>query len=208
MAVASCPTANLVGCCTISPIEEFAYAPATPADVSGLLRTALRAEDPVIFLMHKRLSGLKGDGPPDGHMVPFGSARVVREGTHVTVVSYTYTVGTISEAAQQLGEEGISAEVVDLRILWPLGTATIIDSVRKTGRLVIVHEDTLTGGWGAEVAARAADECIYSLEAPIKRVATYDTPLPFAPAMEPADVPTVERLASNVRELCLSLLLI
>lgn len=174
-------------------------APATPADVAGLLRSALRADDPVIFLMHKRLSGLKGEAPPADHIVPFGKARVVREGTNVTVVSYTYTVGTASEAANQLAEEGISAEVIDLRSLWPLDTATVIDSVRKTGRLVVVSEAPPYGSVAAEIVTRVQAEAFYHLDAPIARLASPHVTVPHSPPLMKEVIPSVEQVKAAVR---------
>jgi pyruvate dehydrogenase E1 component beta subunit len=128
----------------------------------------------------------------------------VVDGPHgpFTVVATHLSLYRSLAAAEELAPEGIECEVIDPVSLFPLDTETLWASVRKTGRLVIVHEDTLSGGWGAEVAARAADECLFSLEAPIKRVATYDTPLPFAPIMEAAVTPSVERIVSVARSIC------
>jgi pyruvate dehydrogenase E1 component beta subunit len=178
----------------------------------GLLKSAVRDNNPVMFFEHKLLYGSKGrqqaggldltvDVPREEYLVPLGQAVVKRVGGDVTVVSTHVSLYRCLAAAEQLAGEGIECEIIDPLTLVPLDTATLWASVRKTGRLVIVHEDTLTGGWGAEIAARAADECLFSLEAPIKRVAAHDVPLPFAPLMEQAVVPSIERICAVIREL-------
>src|SRR5262249_61324287 len=162
---------------------------------------------------HKLLYGSKGreqaggldltaEVPEGEYLVPLGQAVVKREGADVTVVATHLSLYRSLAAAEALSAEGIECEGVDPITLLPLDTETLWTSVRKTGRLVIVHEDTLTGGWGAEVAARAADECLFSLEAPVKRVASLDVPMPYAPVLEQAVVPTVDRIAAAVREIC------
>lgn len=178
----------------------------------GLLKSAVRDDNPVLVFEHKLLYGSKGrqqaggfdltaEVPEEEYLVPIGQAVVKRPGRDVTVVATHISLYRSLAAAEELAAgDGIECEVIDPLTLLPLDTETLWASVRKTGRLVIVHEDTLTGGWGAEVAARAADECLFSLEAPIKRVATHDVPLPFAPVMEQAVVPSVERIAAAVRE--------
>ena len=178
----------------------------------GLLKSAVRDDNPVLLFEHKLLYGSKGreqaagldssaEVPDKEYLVPLGQAVVRRPGTDVTVVATHVSLYRALAAAEELAPEGIECEVIDPLTLLPLDGETIFGSVRKTGRLVIVHEDTLTGGWGAEVAARAADECLYSLEAPVKRVATLDVPLPAAPALESAVLPSVERIAQTIREL-------
>lgn len=178
----------------------------------GLLKSAVRDGNPVLIFEHKLLYGSKGRAmaggieltthvPLEEYLFPIGKAVVKRPGDQVTIVATHISLYRSLAAAQILEEEGISCEVIDPLTLNPLDTDTLWASVRKTGRLVIVHEDTLTGGWGAEVAARAADECLFSLEAPIKRVATADVPLPFAPVMEQEVVPTTERVAQTIRQL-------
>jgi pyruvate/2-oxoglutarate/acetoin dehydrogenase E1 component len=182
-------------------------------NAKGLLKSAVRDDNPVLFFEHKLLYGSKGRKqagsldltvyvPVEEYLVPLGQATIKRSGTDVTVVSTHLSLYRSMAAAEELAGEGIECEVIDPLTLVPLDTATLWASVQKTGRLVIVHEDTLTGGWGAEVAARAADECLFSLEAPIKRVAAYDVPLPFAPTMEQAVVPSTERICSVIRDLC------
>ena len=156
--------------------------PATPSDAKGLLRSAIRGDDPVLFLEPKRLyRAVKGDVPEgDDWTVPFGQARVAREGTQCTLVTWGAQVPTCETAAAQVAEQhGWSCEVIDLRSILPWDQERVCESVRKTGRAVIVHEAPRTGGFGAEVAATIAEECIESLEAPIVRVCGFDTPFPY-----------------------------
>jgi pyruvate/2-oxoglutarate/acetoin dehydrogenase E1 component len=182
-------------------------------NAKGLLKSAVRDDNPVLIFEHKLLYGSKGRQaaggldltthvPEEEYLVPIGRAVVKRLGSHVTVVSTHLSLYRCLAAADELAHEGIECEIIDPLTLVPLDAETIWASVRKTGRLVIVHEDTLTGGWGAEIAARAADECLYSLEAPVKRVAAHDVPLPFAPIMEQAVVPGIERISSVIRNVC------
>jgi pyruvate dehydrogenase E1 component beta subunit len=185
--------------------------PSNPYDAKGLLKTAIRDPNPVLFFEHKLLYGSKGSRKeaggmelvthvPEGeYLIPFGEARVARPGTHSTLVANLLMVHKSLQAARALGSEGIDVEVIDLRTLVPLDEETIFASVRKTGRLVTVEEDNLTGGWGAEVAARVAEHCIGELDAPIRRVAAPDTPVPFAPPMENFYVPSVEKIVHAVR---------
>jgi len=179
----------------------------------GLLKSAVRDDNPVLVFEHKLLYGSKGreqaagldstaEVPEEEYLVPLGKAVVVRAGRDVTIVATHVSLYRCRAAAEELAEEdGIECEVVDPLTLLPLDTETILGSVRRTGRLVIVHEDSLTGGWGAEVAARAAEECLYSLEAPVRRIAALDVPIPFAPVLEQAVLPSVERIKAVVREL-------
>jgi pyruvate/2-oxoglutarate/acetoin dehydrogenase E1 component len=177
----------------------------------GLLKSAVRDDNPVLFFEHKLLYGSKGreavggldltaEVPEGEYLVPLGRAVVRRPGAHVTVVATHVSLYRALAAADELAGEGVECEVVDPLTLLPLDLETILGSVRRTGRLVIAHEDTLTGGWGAELAARAAEECLYSLEAPVRRVAAHDVPLPFAPVLEQAVVPSVQRIAAAIRE--------
>ena len=188
--------------------------PCTAYDAKGLLKTAIRDDNPVIFFEHKLLYGSKGvrkekggldvQGavPDEDYTIPFGSADIKREGTDVTVVATLRMVYEAMDAANKLEQEGISLEVVDPRTLVPLDEATILGSVKKTGRLVIVHEDNLTGGWGAEVAALAAQHAFDYLDAPILRICAPDTPVPFAPVMESYYLPGADDIADQVRQLC------
>jgi acetoin:2,6-dichlorophenolindophenol oxidoreductase subunit beta len=187
--------------------------PSTPYDAKGLLKTAIRMDDPVIFFEHKLLYGSKGSRkesggldvlgvvPEEEYLVPFGQAKILREGTDVTIVANLLMVHKSLLAAKTLQEAGIEAEVIDVRTLVPFDWQSLFHSVEKTGRLVIVEEDNLSGGWGAEVAPRAADSCIGFLQGPIKRVAAPDTPVPFAPVMENYYVPSVERIVGTVKQL-------
>ncbi len=174
-------------------------APSTPDDVVGLMASAIRSDDPVIMFEHKGLLATKGEPPPDGHVVPLGSATVRRRGDDVTLVALASTVRTALEAAERLGGEGISAEVIDLRCLIPLDARAVLDSVARTSRLVIVEENPYQGGWGGTVAAIVAEEGFYDLDAPIRRVASACVPLPFAANLEDVVIPTVDRLAEAVR---------
>jgi pyruvate/2-oxoglutarate/acetoin dehydrogenase E1 component len=176
-------------------------APSTPSDVVGLMAAAIRSDDPVLVFEHKGLFASKGPAAPAGHVVPLGQAAVVRPGGDVTVVALASTVPTALAAADLLAGEGITVEVVDLRCLVPLDAATVLDSVRRTSRLVIVEENPYQGGWGGTVASLVADEGFESLDAPVRRVAAACVPLPFADRLEDEVIPTVERLADTVRRL-------
>jgi pyruvate dehydrogenase E1 component beta subunit len=188
--------------------------PSNPYDAKGLLKTAIRMDDPVVFFEHKLLYGSKGSRkesgglevfgpvPREEYLLPFGRASKVREGRDVTIVANLLMVHKSIVAARTLAEQGIEAEVIDVRTLVPFDWETVFESVSRTGRLAVVHEDTLTGGWGAEVAARVADSCIGYLQAPIRRVTAPDTPVPFAPVMENFFVPSVERIVSAVKDIC------
>ncbi|MEU0201138.1 MULTISPECIES: alpha-ketoacid dehydrogenase subunit beta [unclassified Streptomyces] len=176
-------------------------APATPADVIGLMAAAIRSEDPVVFFEHKALLATKGAPPPPGHVVELGRAAVVREGADVTLVALASMVPLALQAADVLSGEGIEAEVVDLRCLVPLDAATVLASLRGTSRLVTVEENPYQGGWGATVASIVADEGFGLLDAPVRRVAGECVPLPFADALEEQVIPTVEKVVAAVRSL-------
>jgi len=173
-------------------------APSTPDDVVGLMASAIRSDDPVIVFEHKGLLATKGEPPADGHVVPLGSATVRRQGSDVTVVALASTVPTAMEAAERLAGQGISAEVIDLRCLIPLDARTVLDSVARTSRLVIVEENPYQGGWGGTLASIVAEEAFYDLDAPIRRVASACVPLPFAANLENVVIPTVDRLTETV----------
>jgi pyruvate dehydrogenase E1 component beta subunit len=186
--------------------------PSTPYDAKGLLKTAIRDDNPVLFFEHKLLYGSKGyrsergslelisEIPDEEYLIPFGMADIKREGNDVTIVAKALMVHKSLIAAERLEKEGISAEVIDPRTLVPLDKQAIIKSVKKTGRLIIVEEDTKTGGWGAEVAAIIAEEAIDYLDAPIIRVSTPDTPIP-TPPLERYIIPSEESIVKVVREL-------
>jgi pyruvate dehydrogenase E1 component beta subunit len=176
-------------------------APATPSDVVGLMASAIRSDDPVVFFEHKGLFASKGAPAPENHVVPLGEAAVVRPGDDVTLVALASTVPLALAAAQALAEDGISAEVVDLRCLVPLDMRTVLASVQRTSRLVIVEENPYQGGWGATVAGIVADEGFEMLDAPIKRVASACVPLPFADRLEDEVIPTVAKVSDTVRQL-------
>jgi len=187
--------------------------PSTPYDAKGLLKAAIRDDNVVLFCVHKHLYGSKGRKlaesrvstgyvPEDEYTVPLGTADVKRAGSDITVVANLLMLHHAMNAADRLqAERGIEVEVVDLRSLVPLDMGTIIASVQKTGRLLIVEESTLRGGWGAEVAAEVAARALAYLDAPITRIATPDVPIPFAPILEAQVVPDEERIYSKILEL-------
>jgi acetoin:2,6-dichlorophenolindophenol oxidoreductase subunit beta len=175
-------------------------APSTPADVVGLMASAIRSEDPVVFFEHKGLFALKGEPAPPDHVIPLGQAAVVREGTDVTLVALAATVRLALAAATQLAKEGVSVEVIDLRCLIPLDMATVLASVARTSRLVVVEENPYQGGWGGTVVSIVAEEGFESLDAPIKRVAAECVPLPFADVLEDQVIPTVDKVVEAVRK--------
>src|SRR2546427_9360146 len=187
--------------------------PSNPYDAKGLLKTAIRDDNPVIFFEHKLLYGSKGARkekggvqvlgavPEEEYLIPFGQAKVVRPGGDVTFVANLLMVHKSMQAAKILAGHGIEAEVIDVRTLVPFDWGTVFESVQKTGKLIVVEEDNLTGGWGAEVAARVADTCIGYLDGPIRRVAAPDTPVPFAPVMENFYVPSVENIVAAAQTL-------
>ena len=175
--------------------------PSNPADAKGLLKAAIRSEDPVLYFEHKGLFPLKGPVPEGEHIVPIGQAAVSREGSDVTLVSYSMMMHRVLEAAEALEKEGISAEVIDLRTISPLDMETIYKSVAKTHRLVVVHEAVRTGGVGAEIAARVAEEMMDDLDAPIRRLGAPFVPVPFSPSLERLVKITPEQICQAVREI-------
>ena len=176
-------------------------APSTPADVVGLMASAIRSDDPVVFFEHKGLLASKGEPAPEEHVVPLGEASVVRSGNDVTVVALASTVPKALSAAEQLIAEDISVEVIDLRCLVPLDVKTVLSSVERTSHLILVEENPYQGGWGATVASIVADEGFELLDAPIRRVAAECVPIPFADALEDEVIPTVEKVVEAVRRL-------
>ena len=202
------------------PISYFTHVPgikiacpATAYDAKGLLKTAIRDDNPVIFFEHKQLYGSKGtrkveggmdvqgEVPEEEYLIPFGTAEIRREGKDVTIVAALKMVYEAMNAANRLEKERISVEIIDPRTLIPLDKEAIIKSVQKTGRLVIVHEDTLTGGWGAEVSSIIAEEALEYLDAPILRITAPDSPVPFAPVMENYYVPDENDIIHAVRRI-------
>ena len=178
--------------------------PSNAEDANGLLRTAIRADDPVLFLEHKHLyrqAYNKGRYPGAEYMIPFGRARVAREGRDLTVVTFGALVQRTLAAAKQVESDGIRTEVLDLRSLSPYDWDAIATSVRKTGKVIVAHEDSRSWGYGAEIAARIADELFEDLDAPVKRVGALDTFVGYAPALEDAILPQVRTLADAIREM-------
>ncbi len=176
-------------------VPSFAY------DVKGLIKTAIRNPDPVMFFEHKLVYDRKEEVPDEEYLIPFGKARVHREGDDVTIWGTFLMVHKAIEAADELAKQGISAEVIDPRTLVPLDKKTLIDSVKKTGRLVLVTEETKTGATTAEIAAIVQEEAFDWLDAPIKRVNAPDTPVPFSPPLEQAFIPSKDSIISAVREI-------
>ena len=187
--------------------------PSNAYDAKGLLKTAVRDDNPVLFFEHKRLYGAKGirkvegsidassDIPDEEYLVPFGEAKIAREGKNVTILANLKMVYEALAAANDLSAQGIESEVIDPRTLVPFDYETLYESIRETGRLVIVHEDTFTGGWGAEIAARTSDELFDYLDAPVKRVCAPDVPVPFSPPMENYYVPNKENIKKAVHSI-------
>jgi pyruvate/2-oxoglutarate/acetoin dehydrogenase E1 component len=175
--------------------------PSTPADAKGLLKAAIRDDDPVLFFEHKYLYRRVREAMPAGdHVVPLGRARVAREGRDLSIITYAATVWTALEAAERLErDDGLAVEVIDLRSLAPLDDAAIAATVRKTNRVLIVHEDTLTGGVAGEITARINELAFEWLDAPVRRVAAHDVPLPYAPALEDFVLPQVEDVVRAAR---------
>ena len=170
-------------------------APSNPADAKGLLRAAMADDDPVIYLENKSITAKRGPVPEGDHRVPLGVASVVREGSDVTLITYSTMTLRGNDAAATLAERhGISAELIDLRSLWPLDFETVAASVSRTGRVVIAHEAWLTGGYGAELSARISEELFADLQAPVVRVGAARAPIPFSPPLESAVVPGTDAI--------------
>ncbi len=178
--------------------------PSNAADAKGLLKAAIRGDDPVIFMEHKGLyrQGFAATPEPNAeYVLPFGIAAVRREGSDITVVTYGALVQRSLEAARKMEDKGVSVEVVDLRTIDPLDDAAILRSVRKTGKVLVVHEDTLTGGFGGEIVARIVQNSFEYLDAPVKRVAALDTPVPYSPPLENAMLPNEAKILAALQEL-------
>jgi 2-oxoisovalerate dehydrogenase E1 component beta subunit len=174
--------------------------PATPHDAKGLIKASIRDNDPVIYFEHKALyRRIKQEIPEGDYTVPIGPAAVVREGRDLSIITYGAMVWVAQEVADTLDQEGVSVEIVDVRTLLPLDEATILASVRKTSRVLVLHEATLTGGVGGEIAARIAEKAFDCLDAPVVRVAAPDTPVPFSPPLEEAFLPNAAKVLEKAR---------
>lgn len=174
--------------------------PATPYDAKGLLKASIRSDEPVIFIEHKQLYLTEGEVPEKEFVLPIGKADIKREGKDVTLISYSFMVLESLKAAQMLAQEGIDVEVIDLRTLVPMDMECILQSVRKTGRLVVVHEAIRRGGISGDIVSNVAEEAFYDLEAPVKRIAGKNTTIPFNINLEKLCIPSVEEIAAGVRE--------
>ena len=192
-----------------NPESSFAHipglkvvCPATPEDAKGLLATAVEDPNPVLYFEHKHLyRRIKGEVPEDRYTTPFGEARIHREGDDITVITWGAMVYTADEAAAKLAEEDVSVEVLDLRTLIPWDRAAVLESVARCSKVLVLHEDTKTGGFGGEIAATIAEEAFEQLDAPVRRVAAPDSPVPFAPSLEKAFIPQVDDVVGALREL-------
>jgi pyruvate/2-oxoglutarate/acetoin dehydrogenase E1 component len=172
--------------------------PSTPYDLKGLLKTAIRDDSPVVFFEHQQLMHTRGPVPEEEYLIPFGVADIKKEGRDLTVISYSLMVQRVLRAAEQLEKQGIHIEVIDLRTLNPLDKKTILESVEKTGRLLIVHQACTTSGFGAEIAAMVAKEGFELLVSPIHRLGALDVPVPFSPELENLVVPNEHRIVEEV----------
>ena len=182
----------------------FIAYPSNAADAKGLIKTACRIDDPVIFCEHKglyRQSVAMSPEPDENYLLPFGKAKVVREGSDLTVVSYGVSLWDSVLAAKKLADEGFSVEVIDIRTIIPLDVETIFNSVKKTNKVVVIHEDTLTGGFGAEIVSRISDECFEYLDGPVKRIAAIDAHIPYSPILENAVLPNRKRIYEGIKNL-------
>jgi 2-oxoisovalerate dehydrogenase E1 component beta subunit len=177
-------------------------APSTPSDAKGLIKAAVRDNNPVLFLEHKFLyRRIKGEVPEDNSVVPIGKARVHREGRDVSIITYAAMVHTAQEAADILAKDGIEVEIIDLRTLSPLDREAITQTVKKTNKVILLHEDTRTGGLAGEIAAIINEEAFDDLDGPIVRITSLDTPVPFSPPLEHYFLPQVEDVVREVRKL-------
>jgi 2-oxoisovalerate dehydrogenase E1 component beta subunit len=192
-----------------NPESSFAHipglkiaCPATPADAKGLLVSAIDDPNPVLYFEHKHLyRRIKDEVPDERYIVPFGEARIHREGDDVTVVTWGAMVYTADEAASQVEGDGMSVEILDLRTVAPWDKEAVLRSVEKTSKVLVLHEDTRTGGFGAEIAATITEEAFESLDAPVKRIAAPDAPVPFSPPLEKAFIPQVDDVVAAVKDL-------
>jgi 2-oxoisovalerate dehydrogenase E1 component beta subunit len=192
-----------------NPESSFAHipglkcvCPATPEDAKGLLISAIEDPNPVLYFEHKHLyRRIKGEVPEERYTVPLGKARTHREGSDISLITWGAMVYTAEEAAQQLDDDGVSVEIIDLRTVMPWDKTAVLESARKTSKVLVLHEDTRTGGFGAEIAATVAEEAFEDLDAPVRRIAAPDTPVPFSPPLEKAFIPQVDDVTKGLREL-------
>jgi len=192
-----------------NPESSFAHipglkcvCPATPEDAKGLLISAIEDPNPVLFFEHKHLyRRIKAEVPAERYTTPIGKARIHRAGDDVSLITWGAMVHTAGEAAEQLEDGGVSVEVLDLRTVMPWDEQAVLASVRKTSKVLVLHEDTRTGGFGAEIAATIAEKAFEDLDAPVKRIAAPDTPVPFSPSLEKAFIPQVEDVVAGLRDL-------
>jgi len=175
--------------------------PSNPYDAKGLLKSSIRDDNPVIFIEHKNLYNMNGDVPEEEYLVPLWKADVKRQGDDITVVATSQCVSLALQAAGTLQKDGISLEVIDPRTLRPLDEKPVLESLKKTGRIMIVHEACRTGGYGAEVAAIVAEKAFDYLDAPIKRVTALDSPIPFNPRLEDYVLPNEGDIVNGALEL-------
>ena len=192
-----------------NPESSFAHipglkcvCPATPEDAKGLLISAIEDPNPVLYFEHKHLyRRIKAEVPEERYTTPIGKARIHQEGSDISVITWGAMVYTAEEAAQQLDADGVSVEIIDLRTVMPWDKAAVLESARKTSKVLVLHEDTRTGGFGAEIAASISEEAFEDLDAPVKRIAAPDTPVPFSPVLEKAFIPQVDDVVAGLREL-------
>jgi 2-oxoisovalerate dehydrogenase E1 component beta subunit len=190
-----------------NPESSFAHipglkcvCPATPEDAKGLMIAAIEDPNPVLFFEHKHLyRRIKAEVPDERYVTPIGKARIHQEGHDLTLITWGAMVYTAEEAAKQLPDT--SVEIIDLRTIMPWDKQAVLDSVRKTSKVLVLHEDTRTGGFGGEIAATIAEECFEDLDAPVKRIAAPDTPVPFSPVLEKAFIPQVDDVVRGLKEL-------
>jgi 2-oxoisovalerate dehydrogenase E1 component len=194
---------NIEGFFAHMPGLLIAY-PSNAADAKGLLKTAMRLNDPVLFLEHKglyRQSYATSPEPDRDYLIPFGKAKIIKEGNDLTVITYGSTVYDAKFVSDKLDDEGNSIEIIDIRTINPLDEDTIYHSVKKTGKAIVIHEDTLTAGFGAEIAAKVSENCFKYLDGPVKRVAAEDAPIPYHPKLEAAVLPSKEKILNGIKSL-------
>jgi 2-oxoisovalerate dehydrogenase E1 component beta subunit len=192
-----------------NPESSFAHVPglkvvcpATPADAKGLLVTAIADPNPVLYFEHKHLyRRIKGEVPDERYVTPIGKARTHREGDDISLITWGAMVYTAEEAAKELEQDGVSVEIIDLRTIMPWDKEAVLASARKCSKVVVLHEDNRTGGFGGEIAATIAEEAFESLDAPVRRIGAPDTPVPFSPPLEKAFIPQVADVVAALREL-------